>query len=155
MMKRCGLTDTEHMLGDSTEISDEKGAVQGNEVQRNEVHKERDDNTGSCNTQNTLLTTENNCASFRDTTTEKTSWCLVGLYTADGKNKDGTYPLVEAQEYEEGRLQYRIHEPKKSNHESPVQWGRFVLDEGSFYAFATTPNRMVKHVRYKLNDASK
>ncbi len=33
------------------------------------------------------------------------SWCLVGLYTADGKNKDGTYPLVEAQEYEEGWLQ--------------------------------------------------
>lgn len=84
-MNRCGLTDTEHMLGDGMKISDEKGAAsqmkdqngdhgegllstnsQGNEVQGNEVHKERDDNTGSCNTQNMLLTTENNCASFMD-----------------------------------------------------------------------------------------
>lgn len=76
MMNRCGLTDTEHMLGDSPEISDEKGAasqmkdqndghgegllptnqqgnevqgneVQGNEVQGNEVHKERDDYTSN------------------------------------------------------------------------------------------------------------
>jgi len=165
MINHRGLNDTEHMSGDGTEINDGKGAAsqvtgqnsgsveQGNEVQGNEAHKEKD--VGSHNTHNTLLTVENSSASQRisstDTATEKVSWCFVGQYTEGGKKKDGTYPRVEAQEVEKGRLQYRIHNPKNPNHEDPVQWGRFVLDEECYVAFATTKKRMVEHVRRKLH----
>ncbi len=175
MINHRGLNDTEHMSGDGTEINDGKKAasqvtgqnsgsvkqgnevqgnkVQGNEVQDNKAHKEKD--VGSHNTHNTLLTVENSSASqrisFTDTATEKVSWCFVGQYTEGGKKKDGTYPRVEVQEVEKGRLQYRIHNPKNPNHEDPVQWGRFVLDEECYVAFATTKKRMVEHVRRKLH----
>lgn len=174
MIKYRGLDDTEHVSEDGTEINGAASQLtgqnggcgegllptnpqasveeQGNEAQGSEAHKESVDNFGSHNTPNTLPTMENSCASqpisSTDTATEKASWCFVGQYTEGGKNKDGTYPLVEAQVLE-GQLKCRIHNPKNPNHEDPVQWGRFVLGKETYRAVATTKEEMVKYVERK------
>jgi len=151
MINRRGLDDTAYMSQDRTKINDGKGAAsqvadqnggrsegllptnrQASVEQGNELQNERDDNTDSHNTPNTLPTMENICApqpiSSTDTATEKPSWCFVCQYTEGGKNEDGNNPLVEAQEFGTGQLQYRIHNLGNPNHENPVPWGRFVLD---------------------------
>ena len=164
--------DDKHMSGDGLELNDGKEAAsqitdqiegcgegllstthqtsvdQGDELQNN--------NTYSHNTHNTLQTMKTTCASLpilsTDTATEKQSWCFVGQYTEGGRNGDGKNPSVEAQEFGTGQLRFRIHNPGKPNHEQTVQWGRFVLDGGSFAAFASTKGKMLEYVRGKLGE---